>query len=141
MSLSEKQLRFVEEYMIDLNATAAAERAGYAHPNKQGPRLLVNVGIQEEIQKRRQAVSAKAELTAADVIRGLHKEANDHGDGTSQAGRVSAWAWLGKTFGMFKDVQEHDIKGVVKKISYVVIPSRSRTGPGTVSDTTGLPDE
>ncbi len=26
--------------------------AGYAHPNKQGPRLLVNVGIRDAIEKR-----------------------------------------------------------------------------------------
>ncbi len=30
MSLTPKQARFVEEYMIDLNATQAAIRAGYS---------------------------------------------------------------------------------------------------------------
>ena len=45
MSLTQKQEAFVAEYLVDLNATAAAERARYEHPNKQGPRMLVNVGI------------------------------------------------------------------------------------------------
>nr|DAP63699.1 MAG TPA: Terminase small subunit [Caudoviricetes sp.] len=31
--LNEKQQRFVEEYMIDLNATQAAIRAGYSVKN------------------------------------------------------------------------------------------------------------
>jgi hypothetical protein len=47
-----KQQAFVEEYLLCWNATRAAEKAGYKHPNKQGPRLLVSVGIQEEIRKR-----------------------------------------------------------------------------------------
>lgn len=43
--LSDKQQRFVDEYLDCLNATEAARRAGYKHPNKQGPALLVNLGI------------------------------------------------------------------------------------------------
>jgi phage terminase small subunit len=43
--LTPKQTRFVEEYLIDLNATAAAIRAGYSAKtaNQQGPRLLERV--------------------------------------------------------------------------------------------------
>jgi phage terminase small subunit len=44
--LTARQRDFVEQYLVCLNATEAARRAGYTHPNKQGPRLLVNVGIQ-----------------------------------------------------------------------------------------------
>lgn len=47
-----KQQRFTEEVLKDGNATRAARAAGYRKPNKQGPRLLVNVGIQERIQQR-----------------------------------------------------------------------------------------
>lgn len=43
--LTGRQRVFVEAYLDCLNATEAARRAGYAEPNKQGPRLLVNVGI------------------------------------------------------------------------------------------------
>ena len=48
-----KQQKFCEEYLIDLNATQAAIRAGYSEDtaNQQGPRLLVNVGVQAEIQR------------------------------------------------------------------------------------------
>lgn len=51
--LTDKQWRFVEEYLIDLNATQAAIRAGYSvkTANEQGARLLANVSIQEAISK------------------------------------------------------------------------------------------
>lgn len=51
-SLSRKQRVFVEEYLKCWNATEAARRAGYKHPNVQGPRLLVNVSIQQAIESR-----------------------------------------------------------------------------------------
>ena len=50
--MNKKQRVFVEEYLTCWNATEAARRAGYAHPNKQGPRLLVNVGVEEEVKRR-----------------------------------------------------------------------------------------
>lgn len=52
--LTEKQRRFVDEYLIDLNATQAAVRAGYSvkTANEQGARLLVNVSIQAAISEQ-----------------------------------------------------------------------------------------
>lgn len=41
------------------NATEAARFAGYQKPNVQGPRLLVNVGIQELIEAYRNKVEKK----------------------------------------------------------------------------------
>ena len=45
--MTTKQQRFVEEYLIDLNATQAAIRAGYSAKtaNEQGARLLANVSV------------------------------------------------------------------------------------------------
>lgn len=52
--MTAKQKRFCDEYLIDLNATQAAIRAGYSKKtaNEQGARLLANVSVQEYIQKR-----------------------------------------------------------------------------------------
>jgi phage terminase small subunit len=49
--LTPRQLRFAQEYVIDLNATQAAIRAGYAKGSAavQGSRLLINAKIQIEI--------------------------------------------------------------------------------------------
>lgn len=51
--LSPKRARFVEEYLIDFNATQAAIRAGYSarDAHNQGARLSANVGIKAEIDK------------------------------------------------------------------------------------------
>ena len=68
MSLTPKQERFVAEYLADLNATAAAERAGYEHPNKQGPRMLVNVGIAKAIASAQAKRSERTEITQDYVL-------------------------------------------------------------------------
>ncbi len=49
--LTEKQQRFVDEYLIDLNATQAAIRAGYSAKTAdvQGSRMLGNVKVQQAI--------------------------------------------------------------------------------------------
>jgi phage terminase small subunit len=50
--LSDKQDMFCREYLIDLNATQAAIRAGYSErtANEQGSRLLAQVSIKQKIQ-------------------------------------------------------------------------------------------
>jgi len=52
--LTPKQLSFIDEYMIDLNGAQAAKRAGYSEKtaHAQGARLLSNVIIKTEIQRR-----------------------------------------------------------------------------------------
>lgn len=51
--LTKKQRTFIDEYLIDLNATQSAIRAGYSVSTacEQGARLLANVKVQEEIAK------------------------------------------------------------------------------------------
>ena len=51
MALTEKQQRFVDEYLIDLNATQAAIRAGYSvkTADQQASRMLTNVKVQQAI--------------------------------------------------------------------------------------------
>lgn len=71
MSLNDKQRAFVEEYLQCWNATEAARRVGYAHPNKQGPRLLVKVGVQELKEQR---ISEKA-MSADEVLLRLAEHA------------------------------------------------------------------
>ncbi len=65
MSLSPMQARFVEQYLIDLNATHAAIRAGYAKKNakQQGHALLQKPAVQEAVTE---AIQARSERTKAD---------------------------------------------------------------------------
>jgi phage terminase small subunit len=68
-----KQERFVAEYLIDLNATQAAIRAGYAAKDADvtGPRLLGTAGISAAVAKKQAAHLAKLEIRAEDVLREL----------------------------------------------------------------------
>ncbi len=70
-AMTPKQQRFIEEYLIDLNATQAAKRAGYSKPNKQGPRLLVKVGIAEAIAKGQAALAERTGITVDQVLKEL----------------------------------------------------------------------
>jgi len=71
--LTPKQQRFVDEYLIDLNATQAAIRAGYSAKTAdvQAARLLVNVKVQKAVQIGRQAKSEKAQIDAVYVLNRL----------------------------------------------------------------------
>lgn len=71
--LNEKQLRFVDEYIIDLNATQAAIRAGYSKKTarSQAQRLLTNVDIQGAIAKAVEARSKRTEITQDRVLKEL----------------------------------------------------------------------
>jgi phage terminase small subunit len=73
MALTPKQERFVAEYLIDLNATQAAIRAGYAakDANVQGSRLLANVSIAALIAKRKKGQADKLQITADRVLQEL----------------------------------------------------------------------
>jgi hypothetical protein len=111
MALTEKQRRFVDEYLIDLNATQAAIRAGYAvkTANREGSRLLSNVDVGEAVAAKAAEKAASLDLSAARVLRGLHEEATFKGEGSSHAARVSAWAWLGKYHSLFVDKIEASV--------------------------------
>ncbi|MDY3551419.1 terminase small subunit [Gemmata sp. JC717] len=69
-NLTPKQEKFVQEYLIDLNATQAAIRAGYSEKtaNEQGSRLLANVSVSQAIQRAMQERSKRTAITQDDVL-------------------------------------------------------------------------
>jgi len=74
-TLNPKQSRFVDEYLIDLNATQAAIRAGYSAKTakQQGQRLLTNVDVQEAIQERMNKRAERTEIDQDFVLQGIVK--------------------------------------------------------------------
>lgn len=71
--LTDKQKRFCEEYLIDLNATQAAIRSGYSEKTAaaQAARLLINVKVQAYISELREKQSRRTEITADRVLEEL----------------------------------------------------------------------
>ena len=117
-NLTPKQQRFVEEYLIDLNATQAAIRAGYSEKTAKeiGSENLTKPNIAKAIEEAQESLSNKTQLTVDMIVNGLLKEAQDYAEGSTQSARVSAWAHLGKHLGMFKDKLEHDISDPLKEL-------------------------
>lgn len=64
-ALTRKQRVFVEAYLTCWNATEAARRAGYKHPNKQGPALVKLGLIAEAVEARLKEMAMGADEVLA----------------------------------------------------------------------------
>ena len=73
--LTDKQQRFVDEYLIDLNATQAAIRAGYSvkTANEQGSQNLAKLSIQQAIAERMAERSRRTGVNQDRVVLELAK--------------------------------------------------------------------
>jgi len=75
--LTPKQAAFVQEYLIDLNATQAAIRAGYSPKtaNEQGARLLANVSVRGQVDLAMAERSKRTQVDADWLLTRLAGEA------------------------------------------------------------------
>lgn len=75
MALTAKQQRFVDEYLIDLNATQAAIRASYSKKTARqiADQNLSKLDIKAAIEKRMQSRSDRTGITQDKVLRKLAK--------------------------------------------------------------------
>lgn len=107
--LTPKQARFVAEYLVDLNATQAAIRAGYSLKTAYsiGNENLKKPEIAAAIAERQSKIEAATGVTVEKVINALWTEATRTGEEASHAARVAALAHLGKHLGMFVERHEH----------------------------------
>lgn len=127
MKPTEKQKRFVDEYLKDLNASAAARRAGYSvkTADRIGPELLgktcVSKLIAERIQKRQQRTEITQDFVLTNlkeiVQRSMQHEGADEYDPRAAA---KALELLGKHLGMFTDKirleGELTVSGILEEI-------------------------
>ena len=129
-NLTPKQQRFVEEYLIDLNATQAAIRAGYSAKTAAviGAENLIKPYIQKAIQEAQNKLTERTEITQDYVLTNIQKviercmqqEAVLARDGSplliegpegdlvplfefKETGALKGLELLGKHLGMFKD--------------------------------------
>lgn len=83
MALTEKQKRFCDEYLVDLNATQAAIRAGYSEKTAKqiAQQNLTKLDIQEYIKKRmaekEDALIAKQDEVLQTLTRVLRRQEMD----------------------------------------------------------------
>ena len=105
----------MREYLIDLNATQAAIRAGYSEDTakQQGARLLTNADVKAAIEAGKAGRAAELKVTAADVVRILLKEATADDGPQCKTGRVKAAELLGKHLAMFTEASKLEVTGDV----------------------------
>jgi phage terminase small subunit len=106
-----RRRRFIQEYVKDLNATKAAERAGYSPKtaNQQGPRLLVNVGVAQAVDEALTKQAERAQLTADEVIKGIRANIRrcESLEDYEPFAALKGWELLGRYLKMFTDKVEH----------------------------------
>jgi len=139
--LTDKQKRFVDEYLIDLNATQAAIRAGYSVKTARqiGEQNLSKLDIAYALEERKAELAAKCHVSQEYVLMNLKqvveksmqaepvmkfdydlKQMVETGEYVFDSrGANQALQLLGKHVGMFKDKVEHngDI-GIKIKVDY-----------------------
>ena len=105
MPLTPKQQLFVTEYIVDLNAAAAAARAGYSKrtARQAAAKLMANATIQAAILDAKSRRMEATEITAEWTLRRLVEEANYHGEGSTHGARVRALELVGKHLSLFED--------------------------------------
>lgn len=130
--LTPKQLRFVEEYLVDLNASAAALRAGYSKrtAGQMGYELLNKPEIAAAIATAQAARSARTAITADWVLERLAHEAQLTGEGASHSARVKALELLGKHQALFVDRQRLEGGVTVEVAERIVDAGERRPAPG-----------
>lgn len=87
--LNERQKRFADEYLIDLNATQAAIRAGYSEKTatKIGAENLTKPDIAEYIERRKKARIDRTQITQDFVLMELMKIATADGTDFATVGK------------------------------------------------------
>lgn len=139
--LTDKQKRFVDEYLIDCNATQAAIRAGYSEKtaDRIGHENLKKPDISKAINERMNAKQKETIMKQDEVLELLtsiargesqkykstkHKKANGNETKTETSGtstpqmeeRLRALELIGKRYGIFTDKQQVDI---VERVQFV----------------------
>lgn len=109
--LTAKQSMFVSEYLIDLNATQAAIRAGYSENTAQqmGAENLTKPVIAEAIQSAMDERSERVELTADWILGKIIDDVkrNSEDENYSSTNLLKGCELLGKHKKLFTDKHEH----------------------------------
>lgn len=109
--MTPKQQRFVEEYCVDLNAAAAARRAGYSEATAKeiGCENLTKPHIIAAIEQTKAQLAEKAEISQQWVIDRL-KETAEQAKGLDQPSAANrSYELIGKHIGMFTERHEIDL--------------------------------
>ena len=112
--LTERQRRWIEEYLLDPNATQAAIRAGYSVPGArvQGVHMLTNPNIRQILAEERHARSSRMQLEADRVVEELMYV------GLSDIRDVVTWDASGKPTFMASEQLSPEMARCIQRIEF-----------------------
>lgn len=121
VALTPKQERFVQEYLVDLNATQAAIRAGYTknRASELGYQLLQKTTVQAALKAAMDERSKRIEISQDYVLMGLREIADQEASDAAASelkysSKLKALELLGKHLGMFTDRVENKVDAAVR---------------------------
>ena len=110
--LTDKQKQFCKEYLIDLNATQAAVRAGYSHKTAYsiGQENLTKPEIANYVQSLMDKRSKKTEITADYVLEVIQETMEKSRQDDDKQNTYKGAELLGKHLKLFTDRIDVDAK-------------------------------
>lgn len=133
--MNERQKRFCDEYLVCLNATQAAIRAGYSekYAGQNADKLLKNTKIKDYLDNRLNEKERSLIASQDDILQALTRILNGDEKGTALVGvgmgaqevsqvpptnseKIRAAEILGKYHKLFTDRQEIEMRGSVQFI-------------------------
>lgn len=116
--MTPRQQRFVDEYLVDLNATQAAIRAGYSKRTARsiGEENLTKPDISAAIQAAQAARSARVQVSQDEVLEGIVRCTRASEDAGDYRTALKGYELQGKHLGMFTDKvkQESDSTLIIR---------------------------
>jgi phage terminase small subunit len=122
--LTDKQQKFCDEYLVDLNATQAAIRVGYSEKtaSEQSSRLLSNVKIQNYIQNKQKKTSDKLEINKELILQMVFDIAKSKGERTND--RLKAIEIVNKMLGL-NEAEKHEVKEMLEQPLFPDVPKNN----------------
>jgi len=129
--LNPKQAAFCKEYVIDLNGSQAAIRAGYkAKASKeQASVMLTKANIQQEVQRLQAIKSERNDISADTVIQDIKDiiadamKIDSTGSMSSHTAALKGYELLGRHLAMWTDKKVVDSTVKVSGFTIVGVPS------------------
>jgi phage terminase small subunit len=108
-SLTAKQTRFVSEYLIDGNGSAAAVRAGYSPKAARAiaTENLTKPAIQNALQARQSADATRLSLQRDNVLAGLVEAINQAREQRNPMAMIRGWSEVAKMLGFYQPEIRH----------------------------------